>query len=79
MSQQTKVALEFIIKAAAVVTLGIIGFFAREFAVRAEETRDSMIRLEVQFGDHKEYSNNNDAYIKLKLMQLEQDVRQLSK
>lgn len=79
MSQQTKNALDVIIKTFAVIALGVIGFFAQRFAVRAEETRDSMIRLEVQFNDHKEYSNNNDAYIKLKLQQLETDIRQITK
>jgi len=79
MSQQTKNTLDVIIKTIAVIALGIIGFFAQQFAVRAEETRDSMIRLEVQFNAHKEYSANNDQYIKMKLHELEADLRRLNK
>lgn len=77
MSQQTKNAIDIVIKSFAVIALGVIGFFAQRFAIRAEEARDSMIRLEVQFNDHKEYSNQNDSYIKMKLQQLETEIRGL--
>lgn len=77
MSQQQKNIVDIVIKSIAVVCLGVIGYFAERLATRSEETRDSVIRLEVQFNDHKEYSNNNDAYIKLKLQQMDADIRQL--
>ncbi len=77
MSQQQKNVIDILVKGVACVCLAVIGYFAERLATRAEETRDSMIRLEVQFNDHKEYSNNNDAAIKMKLDEMEREIRQL--
>lgn len=85
MSQQQKEFMEmiarvmwFLLKGAAGVAIVIIGFFAERWVRSAEDTRDSMIRMEVIINAMNKENEDNNRRIEKEIDEIRADIKSLS-
>lgn len=73
--EQTEHLFQWVFRGGVTVGIVILGFFLQNSYASFAETRDSMIRLEVQFNDFKEDVKKNDERTQRQLENLQIEIK----
>lgn len=77
MGQNTKDLLNWVFKGAAVLGFTISSFFLAKFVNNSEDTRDSMIRLEIMVNDMIDQNSKDAHRIEKEIDELKSDIKNL--